>query len=97
MALSSRTYFQARLRLHFSRKTQGPQERLLRLEAAARIARVPAASPRRPAQPGPARPTRQAGGQPPRARRPAHLALHLQAQPVRDLPDLVDVGEQLVI
>ena len=26
-----------------------------------------------------------------------HLALHLQAQPVRDLPDLVDVGEQLVM
>ena len=26
-----------------------------------------------------------------------HLPLHLQTQPVRDLPDLIDVGEHLVM
>ena len=26
-----------------------------------------------------------------------HLPLHLQTQPIRDLPDLVDVGEHLVM
>lgn len=34
---------------------------------------------------------------PPRAAGATHLPLHLQAQPVRDLPDLVDVGEHLIV
>ena len=81
-----RTYFQDQLRLHFSRKTRARKERLLRQEATARIAQPRAGERRKP------EPTR-----PRAATRPTHLPLHLQTQPVRDLPDLVDVGEHLII
>lgn len=88
-APSRRTYFQAQLRLHSSRKTRARKKRLLRQEAAERIAQLRAGVRRKPE---PARPCL-----PRAAARPTHLPLHLQAQPVRDLPDLVDVGEHLII
>lgn len=88
-APSQRTYFQAQLRLHFSRKTRARKKRLLRQEAAERIAQLRAGVRRKPE---PARPCL-----PRAAARPTHLPLHLQAQSVRDLPDLVDVGEHLII
>lgn len=83
-----RTYFQAQLRLHFSRKTRAQNE----LSSARRqrrglhnLAGGEAETRARPASP------------PPRAAGATHLPLHLQAQPVRDLPDLVDVGEHLIV
>lgn len=59
-----RTYFQAQLRLHISRKTRARKERLLRQEAAERIAQLRAGERRKPE---PARPYL------PRAARPDRL------------------------
>lgn len=59
-----RTYFQAQLRLHFSRKTRAQNERLLRQEAAERIAQPRGGRSGNPSPPSLASPTRGRGDSP---------------------------------
>lgn len=81
-------YFQAQLRLHFSRKTRARKESP---PPGGRAENCTISG-------GGAAETRACPASPPCCRGPTtHLPLYLQAQPVRDLPDLVDIGEHLII